>query len=307
MMETGLFLLVNFTSFHPLEAILSAIETSVINTVKQQMRKPKLYWKNGQHQQRHAQQRGRTSRGQTDGGRIRKTGFQNGMGGVARFLAGSRAFSGYSARQEREKTGSDRALDTVFEKSLPMDPYTKINDSTATGQGVQDDKGGDIVLIAALKALHAHQLLDETSMTVYLTGDEEIGGGGFAESRRDFIERAKQCDIALCFEGGDLKTVTTGRRGGSFWTLSVKARSGHSSRIFAELGYGAVYEAVRIVNEFRRVLGQEHGLTFNPGLIAGGSKSNTMTKQARPKYSTVCVWMIALIRRRFTVLTEIKR
>lgn len=58
-------------------------------------------------------------------------------------------------------------LDTVFEKSLPMESYTKINDSTATGQGVQDDKGGDIVLIAALKALHTHKLLDETSITIW--------------------------------------------------------------------------------------------------------------------------------------------
>ncbi len=172
-------------------------------------------------------------------------------------------------------------LDTVFEKSLPMEPYTKINDSTATGQGTQDDKGGDVVLIAALKALKANQLLDDMSLTVYLTGDEEIGGGGFTESRRDFIERAKQCDIALSFEGGNLKNITTGRKGASTWTLTVKARSGHSSQIFAGLGYGAIYEAVRIVNEFRRVLGQESGLTFNPGLIVGGAEVRYDDKNAK--------------------------
>ncbi|MFN8357642.1 MAG: M20/M25/M40 family metallo-hydrolase [Spirosomataceae bacterium] len=176
-------------------------------------------------------------------------------------------------------------LDTVFEKSSPMEPYTKTNDSTATGQGTQDDKGGDVVLIAALKALKANQLLDDMNLTVYLTGDEEVGGGGFAESRRDFIERAKLCDIALSFEGGNLKNITTGRKGASSWTLTVKARSGHSSQIFAGLGYGAIYEAIRIVNEFRRVLGQEPGLTFNPGLIVGGAEVHYDAKNAKAEVS----------------------
>jgi glutamate carboxypeptidase len=162
-------------------------------------------------------------------------------------------------------------LDTVFEKSLPMEPFTRLNDSTASGQGVNDMKGGDVLVIAALKALHTQKLLDDTSITVYFTGDEESSGG--AESRRDFIERAKQADAALAFETAQgLKSVTTGRRGSSSWTLTVKARSGHSSRIFSDLGYGAIYEAARVLTEFRRTLGQEQYLTFNPGLIVGGSE-----------------------------------
>ncbi|MBD2754960.1 M20/M25/M40 family metallo-hydrolase [Spirosoma validum] len=171
-------------------------------------------------------------------------------------------------------------LDTVFEKSLPMEPYTRVNDSTVAGQGVNDMKGGDVVVIAALKALNDQKLLDDTSITIYFTGDEESGGG--PESRRDFIERAKKCDLALAFESAQgLHHVTTGRRGASGWTLNVKARSGHSSRIFNDLGYGAIYEAVRILNEFRRTLGQEQYLTFNPGLIVGGAETHYDDKTAK--------------------------
>lgn len=171
-------------------------------------------------------------------------------------------------------------LDTVFEKSLPMEPFTRINDTTASGQGVNDMKGGDVLILAALKALHTQKLLDDTSITVYLTGDEESAGG--PESRRDFIERAKQHDLALSFESAQgLNTVTTGRRGASGWTLNVKARSGHSSRIFNDLGYGAIYEATRILNEFRRTLGQEQYLTFNPGLIVGGAEVRYDEKTAK--------------------------
>lgn len=99
-------------------------------------------------------------------------------------------------------------LDTVFEKSLPMEPFTRINDSTASGQGVNDMKGGDVLVIAALKALHTQKLLDDTSITVYFTGDEESGGG--AASRADFIERARKCDIALAFETAQAETRNRG-------------------------------------------------------------------------------------------------
>ena len=46
-------------------------------------------------------------------------------------------------------------LDTVFEPDMPAGPYTVLNDSTATGQGVNDMKGGDVVIITALQALDA--------------------------------------------------------------------------------------------------------------------------------------------------------
>ncbi|MBC8152516.1 MAG: M20/M25/M40 family metallo-hydrolase [Bacteroidetes bacterium] len=171
-------------------------------------------------------------------------------------------------------------LDTVFEKSLPMEPFTRVNDSTASGQGVNDMKGGDVLVIAALKALHAQKLLDDASITVYFTGDEESSGG--SESRRDFIERAKRCDVALAFETAQgFRSVTTGRRGSSSWTLKVVARAGHSSGIFSGAGYGAIYEASRILTEFRRTLSQEKNLTFNPGLMVGGSEVRYDDKTAK--------------------------
>lgn len=199
-------------------------------------------------------------------------------------------------------------LDTVFEKSLPMEPYHRVNDSTVAGQGVNDMKGGDVLIIAALKALHAQKLLDDTSITVYFTGDEESGGG--AASRQDFIERAKTCDAALAFETAQgLRGVTTGRRGSSSWTLQVKARSGHSSRVFTDLGYGAIYEAVRILNEFRQKLSQEQYLTFNPGLIVGGSEVHYDDKTAKAETvgKTNIVAGSALVKGDLRFLTEAQK
>ena len=136
-------------------------------------------------------------------------------------------------------------------------------------------KGGDVIVIAALKAMHQQHLLDDVSITVYFTGDEENAGYPRELTRGDFIERAKQHDVALGFEGATgLNTIATARRGASGWTLEVEGVQAHSSSVFGKGGYGAIYEAARIVNEFREKLSSEPFLTFNPGLFIGGSEVN---------------------------------
>ena len=167
-------------------------------------------------------------------------------------------------------------LDTVFEPDMPANPFTMLNDSTATGQGVTDMKGGDVVMIIALQALQAQGLLKDANIIAYLTGDEEHAGNPREVSRGDFIESAKQTEIALAFEGANgLNSVATARRGASGWLLNVKAKTGHSSGVFTPYaGYGAIYEAARIVNEFRVQLSTEKYLTFNPGVFIGGSEMN---------------------------------
>jgi glutamate carboxypeptidase len=164
-------------------------------------------------------------------------------------------------------------LDTVFEPDMPANPFTMLNDSTATGQGVNDMKGGDVVVIMALQALEQAGLLKNTDITAYFTGDEEHAGYPREVTRGDFINRAKQADIALAFEGANgLNSVATGRRGASGWRLDVTGKTGHSSGVFTpSAGYGAIYEAARILNQFRETLSTEKYLTFNPGIIIGGS------------------------------------
>jgi glutamate carboxypeptidase len=164
-------------------------------------------------------------------------------------------------------------LDTVFEPDMPANPFTMLNDSTATGQGINDMKGGDVLMIAALKAMHKLGLLEDVNITIYLTGDEENAGDPREVSRGDFIERAKQHEIALGFEGANgLNIVATARRGSSGWKLEVEGKQAHSAGVFGTAGYGSIYEASRIINEFREKLSHEKYLTFNPGLFIGGSE-----------------------------------
>jgi len=174
-------------------------------------------------------------------------------------------------------------LDTVFEPDMPEGPYTILNDSTATGQGVNDMKGGDVVMITALQALDAAGQLKDMNVIAYFTGDEERSGSPHAIARKDFIERARTCDIALAFESAmGLHTVAAARRGASGWTLDVTAKTGHSATVFTDsAGYGAIYEAARILNTFREQLGAEKYLTFNPGFVVGGSAVTIDPQDAR--------------------------
>jgi len=166
-------------------------------------------------------------------------------------------------------------LDTVFEKDMPFTPFTWLNDSTATGQGANDMKGGDVLVLASLKALHELGYLKDRTITVYFNGDEESTGNG-ALSRKDFIARAKEHDLALAYETAQgFGGATVARRGASGWTLKTSGKQGHSSGVFGQnAGYGAIYEAARILNEFREALAGEKYLTFNPGQIVGGSDVN---------------------------------
>lgn len=178
-----------------------------------------------------------------------------------------------SAKHKGKKLFLIGHLDTVFEPDMPENPFRMLNDSTATGQGANDMKGGDVVMIIALQALNEQGLLKDAAVTAYFTGDEEHAGYPREVSRGDFINRAKQSEIALAFEGANgLNSVATARRGASGWQLNVTGKTGHSSGVFTpNAGYGAIYEAARIVNEFRVQLSTEKYLTFNPGVFIGGS------------------------------------
>src|SRR5207237_7174239 len=77
----------------------------------------------------------------------------------------------------------------------------------------------------------------------------------------------------------------------------ITSTPAHSSHIFrSEVGYGAIFQASRILNGFRERLSGEAHLTFNPGMMLGGTsldfddarsgggaagKSNVIAERAR--------------------------
>jgi glutamate carboxypeptidase len=179
----------------------------------------------------------------------------------------------------RERPGGRRVLlighlDTVFEKDSPFQRFERLDDSTARGPAVCDMKGGIVVMLLALRALADAGALDRLSVVTVLTGDEESMGLPIEKSRRHLLEAADWADVALGFEDGDgdFRTAVSARRGSSTWRLRTSGKPAHSSQIFREeFGDGAIFEAARILEAFRDSLSEERYLTFNPGVIVGGT------------------------------------
>jgi glutamate carboxypeptidase len=174
-------------------------------------------------------------------------------------------------------------LDTVFEKSSAVPKWDRQGDRVR-GQGVNDMKGGNVIILEALRALKREGALDDTTITVYLTGDEERMGAPATRSRQDMLEVARRSDVALSFEATSVRNgknmAVIGRRASGGWILRVQARPGHSSGVFsADSGFGAIYEGARILNAFRENV-IEPDLTFNAGIAAGGTTAAYDEKDA---------------------------
>jgi glutamate carboxypeptidase len=165
-------------------------------------------------------------------------------------------------------------LDTVFEPDNPFQKFQRLDDSTAKGPGVIDMKGGDVIVVYALRALKEAKQLDKMNITIVLHGDEEESGTPLELARATLVEAAKGATAALGFEdgSGDPKTAMTSRRGAGSWSLISTGTPSHSGQIFTpEVGAGAVFESARVLNEFYTKLGHEQYLTFNPGVALGGT------------------------------------
>ena len=219
----------------------------------------------------------------------------------------------FFARHEGDPDGTRFLLiahtDTVFEVDSDFQTFER-NGERATGPGVYDDKGGIIVILSALRAMEAAGTLDSANITVAITGDEEDFGEPASISRRDLIAAGQWADVALGFEslsiedGRDMGVIA--RRSSNAWTLVTRGNEGHSSGIFSErMGDGAIFEMARIIAAFRTEL-PEPSLTFNVGLITGGTTAalseNQLAAEATGK--TNIVPPIAMARGDFRTLTQ---
>lgn len=168
-------------------------------------------------------------------------------------------------------------MDTVFETTSPFQKYS-VSGNIATGPGVNDMKGGLVILLGALDAMQAASVLKDAEITVVLSGDEEAHGEPASISRRDMIAAAHHSDVALEFEGtpraDGVFYGSVSRRSSITWHLKTTGETGHSAGIFNErMGYGAIYELARILDDFRTQLPEPY-LTYNVGMVLGGSSVN---------------------------------
>jgi glutamate carboxypeptidase len=179
----------------------------------------------------------------------------------------------------RGKQGQILALghsDTVWE--IGQIPYA-VSKERIAGPGVLDMKSGIAFFIFAMRAMVELDRPVKHAVVLQLNSDEEVG----SESSRALTEEAAQKSSAvLVLEpgtglGGKLKTA---RKGVGDYVVTVKGRAAHSGLDF-EKGASAVLELARQIERIAGFTNLKRGITVNPGVISGGTRTNVIAAEAR--------------------------
>jgi glutamate carboxypeptidase len=170
-------------------------------------------------------------------------------------------------------------FDTVWPlgtlKTMPF----RVDNGRAFGPGVYDMKAGITMMMFALRALRSAGRSEASRpVTVLLDTDEEVG----STTGRPVVEAtAKDCEAVLVLEPsqslkGQLKTA---RKGVGDYTIRVRGRASHAGVDF-EKGHSAVLELSRQILEVARFTDLARGITVNPGVMYGGTRTNVVAAEA---------------------------
>ena len=148
------------------------------------------------------------------------------------------------------------------------------------GPGVLDMKAGIVMMMFALQALRAAEggKASNRPVIVLLDTDEEVG----SVTGRPLVEAAaRQCDAVLVLEPaqGMQGALKTARKGVGDYTVRVRGRAAHAGVDF-EKGRSAIVELSRQVLEIAKFTDVSRGITVNPGVLQGGTRTNVVAAEA---------------------------
>jgi glutamate carboxypeptidase len=147
------------------------------------------------------------------------------------------------------------------------------------GPGVLDMKAGLAMFAFAMRALRELEIPVPNRVAMLVNPDEETGS---KSSRPTTEAMAKECRAVLVLEPGAglAGNAKTARKGIGGYRVAVRGVAAHSGVDF-ENGASAIVELSRQIAE--RIAGftdLKRGITVNPGVISGGTRSNVTAAQA---------------------------
>ncbi len=170
-------------------------------------------------------------------------------------------------------------FDTVYPLGTLASMPFRIDNGRAFGPGVYDMKAGIVMMMYALRALRESGQLLKRPVIVLLDTDEEIG----SLTGRPVVEAtARECDAVFVLEPsqGIKGALKTARKGVGDFTIEVAGRAAHAGVDF-EKGHSAIIEAARQILEVAKFTDLSRGLTVNPGVVQGGTRTNVIAADAR--------------------------
>lgn len=146
------------------------------------------------------------------------------------------------------------------------------------GPGVFDMKGGLAFFLYAMRALSELNIPLTHEVVLLVNPDEETGSKG---SRATTEALARESDAVVVLEPGTglEGRAKTARKGIGSFTLKVHGIASHAGVDF-EKGCSAVVELARQIEVISRFTDLKRGITVNPGVISGGTRSNVIAAEA---------------------------
>jgi glutamate carboxypeptidase len=182
----------------------------------------------------------------------------------------------------RRKRGQVLALghsDTVWPMgTLRTMPFRQAG-GRLWGPGVLDMKSGIAFFLFAVRALREMEIPVAPKVLLQLNPDEEVG----SQASRPLTEKnAARSQAVLVLEPGTGLTgkLKTARKGVGDFTVAVRGKASHAGVDF-EAGASAVLELSRQIGRIASFTQLDRGITVNPGVISGGTRSNVVAAEAR--------------------------
>jgi glutamate carboxypeptidase len=168
--------------------------------------------------------------------------------------------------------------DTVWPMGTLRSMPFRQADGCLWGPGVLDMKAGIAFFIFAVKALRELDIAVPHRVVLQVNSDEEVG----SESSRTLTEKnAARSQAVLVLEPGTglAGKLKTARKGVGGFTVTVRGRASHAGVDF-EAGASAIVELSRQIERIAQFVDLKRGITVNPGVIAGGTRSNVVAAEA---------------------------
>ena len=147
------------------------------------------------------------------------------------------------------------------------------------GPGILDMKAGLAFFLYAMKALRELDLPVARKVSLWVVSDEEVGSTG-SRAQTEALAR-DACAVLVAEPGtGPEGKLKTARKGVGIYSIDVHGKAAHAGVDF-EAGASAIVELAQQVARVAEFTDLKKGVTVNPGVISGGTRTNVVAAEAR--------------------------